>query len=108
MLSPEITAAEFLELRQQSHPLLLLDVREPWEFDTVHLPGSLLMPMGDVPSRAHAELDPDQRIVVLCHHGARSLNVAMWLRQQGFDEAQSLTGGIDEWSRKVDPAVPRY
>ena len=108
MLSPEITAEEFRALRQQPNPPILLDVREKWEFDTAHLPGSLLMPMGDIPSRAHAELDPDAPIVVLCHHGARSLNVTLWLRQQGFDHAQSLAGGIDLWSRSIDATIPRY
>jgi rhodanese-related sulfurtransferase len=87
---------------------ILLDVREPWEFDTARLADSLLMPMGDVTSRAHAELDPDAHIVVVCHHGQRSLSVAMWLRGQGFEQAQSLAGGIDAWSRLIDAAVPRY
>jgi rhodanese-related sulfurtransferase len=108
MLEPEITAEAFLRCRQQPNPPLLLDVREPWEHQTAHLPDSLLMPMGDVPSRAHAELDPDASIVVLCHHGARSLNVTMWLRNQGFEHVQSLAGGIDGWSCTVDPTVPRY
>lgn len=108
MLPPEITAEEFASLRPQSDAPTLLDVREKWEYDTAHLDPSLLMPMGDVPSRANNELDPDARIVVLCHHGARSLNVAMWLRQQGFDNAQSLAGGIDAWSRQIDPTLPRY
>ncbi|NYF80721.1 rhodanese-related sulfurtransferase [Granulicella arctica] len=88
--------------------LVLLDVREPWEYQTAHLPDSLFMPMGDVPSRAHQELDPDDHIVVLCHHGLRSLNVAMWLRAQGFERAQSLAGGIDAFSRTIDPNLPRY
>jgi rhodanese-related sulfurtransferase len=107
---PEITPQAFLELRSTSSPdaPILLDVREPWEFQAASLPDSLLMPMGDVPSRAHAELDPDAHIVVLCHHGQRSLSVAMWLRNQGFDRAQSLAGGIDYWSRAIDPTVPRY
>jgi rhodanese-related sulfurtransferase len=87
---------------------ILLDVREPWELQTASLGGSLPMPMGDVPSRAHAELDPDAHIVVLCHHGQRSLSVAMWLRGQGFERAQSLAGGIDAWSRVIDATVPRY
>ena len=108
MLSPEITPQELVELRQQSHPPVVLDVREPWEYDTAHLHGSLLMPMGEVPSRAYNELDPDQPVIVVCHHGARSLNVTMWLRQQGYEEARSLAGGIDAWSRSVDPTVPRY
>lgn len=108
MLAPEISAQDFQQLRQQPNAPVLLDVREKWEYDTAHLPDSRLMPMGDVPSRANTELDPDAHIVVLCHHGARSLNVAMWLRQQGFDNAQSLAGGIDAWSRSIDPAIPRY
>jgi rhodanese-related sulfurtransferase len=108
MLAPEITPQALVDQLQQPNPPLLLDVREKWEFETVHLPNSLLMPMGDVPSRAHAELDPDEPIVVLCHHGARSLNVTMWLRAQGFEQVQSLAGGIDGWSRSIDPALPRY
>jgi rhodanese-related sulfurtransferase len=108
MLELEITPEAFARQRQQSDKPLLLDVREPWEFQTASLPDSLLMPMGEVPSRAHTELDPDAPIVVMCHHGARSLNVAMWLRDQGFPNAQSLAGGIDAWSRAIDPNIPRY
>ena len=106
---PEITAADFLK-RQKSteEKALLLDVREPWEFAKAALPESTLIPMGEIPSRAHAELDPDQHIVVVCHHGARSLSVTMWLRREGFDHVQSLAGGIDAWSRTIDPSVPRY
>ena len=109
-LDPEITPQAFAQLRAtpSSDAPILLDVREPWEFHTAALPDSVLMPMGDVPSRAHAELDPDASIVVLCHHGQRSLSVAMWLRNQGFERAQSLAGGIDAWSRLIDPTVPRY
>jgi len=86
----------------------LIDVREPWEFETAHIEDSLLMPMGDVPARAHQELDPDEHLVVMCHHGMRSMNVAVWLRNQGFEQAQSLMGGIDAWSAEIDPTVPRY
>jgi rhodanese-related sulfurtransferase len=66
------------------------------------------MPMGDVPSRAHQELDPDERLVVFCHAGVRSMNVTVWLRNQGFEQVQSLRGGIDAWSVEVDPTVARY
>lgn len=86
----------------------LIDVREPWEFETAHIEDSLLMPMGDVPARAHQELDPDEHLVVMCHHGMRSMNVAVWLSNQGFEQAQSLMGGIDAWSAEIDPTVPRY
>ena len=104
----EISVEEYAKLRQEAKPPVLVDVRESWEFETASIAGSLLMPMGDVSSRAHAELDPDAHIVVLCHHGQRSLSVAMWLRAQGFERAQSLAGGIDGWSRTIDPTVPRY
>ncbi len=86
----------------------LLDVREPWEFDAARIEGAKLMPMGDVPSRANQELDPEDHIVVYCHHGVRSMNVTAWLRQQGFEKAQSMAGGIDGWSRNVDAKVPVY
>jgi len=87
---------------------VLLDVREPWEFETARIDGAKLIPMGDVPSRVHQELDPDESIVVLCHHGVRSMNVTVWLRQQGFEKAQSMRGGIDAWSRRVDGRVAMY
>lgn len=108
MLEPEITAEAFAQQRLQPNPPVLLDVREPWEFQTVSLPNSLLMPMGEVTSRAHQELDPNAHIVVLCHHGMRSLSVTMWLRNQGFDNVQSLAGGIDHWARAIDPSIPLY
>jgi rhodanese-related sulfurtransferase len=108
MLDPEITAQAYLQQRDQPGAPLLLDVREPWEYQTASLPNALLMPMGEVTSRAHQELDPDQPIVVLCHHGQRSLSVAMWLRNQGFEHVQSLAGGIDHWSRAIDPGIPLY
>ena len=94
-------------LAGQGQPCLL-DVREAWETKAVGFPGARAMPMGEVPARAYNELDPDQRIVVICHHGVRSLNVANWLRNQGFEQAQSLRGGIDAWARDVDSAVARY
>ena len=108
MLPLEISSAELTQLKDKKEPYVLLDVREPWEYQTAHLADSLLMPMGDIPSRAHQELDPDEKIIVYCHHGMRSLNVAVWLRNQGFENAQSLAGGIDHWSMAVDTTVPRY
>jgi len=107
MYDYEITAQDAATLLQEGKAKLI-DVREPWEFATAKIDGSLLMPMGDVPSRAHQELDPDDRLLILCHHGARSLSVTNWLRQQGFDASQSVAGGIDAWSYQVDPTVPRY
>jgi rhodanese-related sulfurtransferase len=107
MLDYEISAAEAAALLAEGNAKLI-DVREPWEFETAHIEGGVLMPMGDVPSRAHQELDPDDRLVVLCHHGVRSMSVTVWLRNQGFEQAQSLRGGIDAWSAEVDPAVGTY
>ncbi len=104
----EITASDLARLRTSGEPMILLDVREPWEYEAAKIEGSVLMPMGDVPGRAHQELDPEARIVTICHHGMRSLNVAVWLRNQGFEQAQSLSGGVDGWSAAIDPKVPRY
>ena len=104
----EISPHETKKMLEHGEKFIILDVREPWEFQTAHIQGAKLIPMGDVPSRAHQELDPDERIVVVCHHGVRSLNVASWLRQQGFEQAQSMRGGIDQWSRQVDAKVPVY
>ena len=104
----EITAEEVKGKLDAGESFTLLDVREPWEFETARIPGAKMMPMGEVPSRAHQELDPDDHIVVVCHHGVRSMNVTAWLRQQGFEKAQSMRGGIDAWSRRVDQKVPVY
>lgn len=108
MLDYEITVAQLDALRKGNANVTLLDVREPWETATASITGSKDLPMGDIPARAHIDLDPDAHIVVVCHHGARSLSVTTWLRREGFDRAQSLAGGIEQWSREIDPSVPRY
>jgi rhodanese-related sulfurtransferase len=107
MLELEITAADAAALLKEKQARLV-DVREPWEFAKTSIEGSLLMPMGEVPGRVNAELDPDERLLVLCHHGVRSMNVTVWMRNQGFEQAQSVRGGIDAWSREVNPHLPRY
>jgi rhodanese-related sulfurtransferase len=104
----EITVDQLKQQLDSEHPPLLLDVREPWEYQTAHIPGSTLIPMDQIPARAFNELDEEQPIVVMCHHGARSLSVANWLRQKGFEKAQSVKGGIDLWSSVIDPTIPRY
>src|SRR5579864_6587697 len=108
LMDYEITPEEVKSKLDAGEEFVLLDVREPWEFETARIDGAKLIPMGDMPSRAHQELDPEGRIVVLCHHGVRSMNVTVWLRQQGFEKAQSMRGGIDAWSRRVDEKVPKY
>jgi len=116
MLPYEITAteaAQLLEQAKQTGPVdgkagfVLLDVRERAEIQTARVDGTLWIPMGEIPSRVQ-ELDPEVHIVTMCHAGVRSMNVAVWLREQGFEKVQSIRGGIDAWSQTVDPAVPRY
>jgi rhodanese-related sulfurtransferase len=110
MLDFEISAQDLKQLLAEGGQsgYVLLDVREPWEHETARIEGSVLMPMGDIPSRAHQELDPESHIIAICHHGVRSMSVVVWLRDQGFEQAQSLRGGIDAWSAEVDASVPRY
>ena len=86
---------------------VLLDVREPWEFELCSLPGAQLIPMHLVPTRC-AELSPDDEIVVICHHGGRSMQVAMFLERQGYAALYNLTGGVDAWAAEVDPSLRRY
>ena len=104
-IAPRALAAQ---LNSKDAGTILLDVREPWEVATAQIAGSKLMPMGEIPSRVFQELDPEANIVTICHSGVRSLNVAAWMRNQGFEKVQSMSGGIDSWSREIDPAVPRY
>ena len=88
---------------------LLLDCREQHEWDHVHIEGATLLPMSEIQTRV-GELDDhrDKDIVVYCHHGGRSLQVAMWLQQQGFSNALSMAGGIDVWAQQIDSGLPRY
>jgi molybdopterin/thiamine biosynthesis adenylyltransferase/rhodanese-related sulfurtransferase len=85
----------------------LLDVREPLEHELVHLEGSRLIPLGELPGRL-AEIDPRAPVIVYCHHGRRSLEAVSLLRAAGFHDALSLAGGIEAWALELDPALPRY
>jgi rhodanese-related sulfurtransferase len=107
MLDYEISAADAAQLLREKKTRFI-DVREPWEVSTAAIEGSLLMPMGEVPSRAHQELDPEEHLVVFCHLGQRSMNVTVWLRNQGFEAVQSMRGGIDAWSVEIDSKIARY
>lgn len=104
----EITPEELKTLLEDKAAVEVLDVREPWEIETASLAGSTNIPMNDIPARSTEELDREKHIVVICHHGVRSMNVTAWLRQQGFARTQSLRGGIDRWAREIDPKVPLY
>jgi rhodanese-related sulfurtransferase len=86
---------------------VLLDVREPWEFDTCHIEGAVPMPMNTIPVRL-SELDEDASIVCICHHGARSMQVAAFLERNGFSDVTNLTGGIHAWALQVDKTMPTY
>jgi rhodanese-related sulfurtransferase len=106
----ETTPREVQSRLQAGEKLALIDVREPSEFQMARLTGAELIPMRTVPAElsrldAQAEETP---LIVICHHGVRSLNVVHWLREQGVSACQSLAGGIDRWSLDVDPAIPRY
>jgi rhodanese-related sulfurtransferase len=107
MYDYEITAQDAAALLAEGKAKLI-DVRENWEYATAHVENSTLIPMSEFASRAHQELDPEDRLLILCHHGARSLSVTNWLRQQGYDASQSVAGGIDSWSSSIDPKIPRY
>ena len=103
----EISPREVKELQASSKELTVLDVREFWERETATISPSEHIPMTEIPARVR-ELDPEQHIVVYCHHGVRSLSVTDWLRKQGFEKVQSMAGGIDKWSVEIDPKVARY
>jgi rhodanese-related sulfurtransferase len=106
----EITPLEVLRRLQAGEKLVLIDVREPGEFQLARIGGAELIPMRSVPAelaRLDAQAD-EAPLIVFCHHGVRSLNVVQWLREQGVDACQSMAGGIDRWSIEIDSTVPRY
>ena len=105
----EVSVQDVNRWRESAQELTLLDCREPDEYSTARIDGAKLLPMSELAARI-GELSKLQnsRIVVHCHHGGRSLRVVRWLREQGFGQAQSMAGGIDQWSLEIDPNVPRY
>ena len=103
----QISAKEVNERVGRGDKLLLVDVREQWEYDLSKIPGAKLIPLGTLPANLNTLLDADE-VICYCHHGMRSLDAAVWLRQQGVESAKSMAGGIERWSVEVDPQVPRY
>lgn len=103
----EIDAATLASWREAGVAHAVLDVREPWEVAIASLPGAMTVPMGEVPARL-GDLPEKVPLVVLCHHGGRSMRVTAWLRGRGVARAVNLAGGIDAWSREIDPSVPAY
>lgn len=106
MSIPEITPTQFVARRDQGTPLTLLDVREDWEIAVANVPGTVHIPMGEVADRI-GELERGKEVVVMCRSGRRSLEVAKFLQQNGFN-AVNLAGGILAWSRELDATIPTY
>jgi len=104
-ISP-LELADWLADKSRGQPVLL-DVREPWEYELCHVAESIHLPMQQVPSRL-AELDPDRDVVVICHHGMRSMQVGLFLEHSGFSAIYNLVGGVEGWARDVEPNMNRY
>lgn len=102
--APELAAWLADESREKP---VLLDVREPWEFQTCHIEGSVPIPMNAIPARMQ-ELEEDTPVVCICHHGARSMSVAAFLERNGFTQVTNLTGGVHAWALQVDGSMPTY
>ena len=103
----QISPTQLAQALEAGEKPLLLDVREQWEFNHCRIEGSQLMPMQTVPLRLE-ELDPDKRIVCICHHGARSMQVGLFLESRGYSNVVNLNGGVAGWARSVDPTMPTY
>lgn len=102
-----ISVEELAQWRASGRQFILLDVREPFEFEAASLTGTLHIPMREIPARL-AELDPAADIAVLCHHGGRSEHVSRFLHARGFERVHNIDGGIEEYSLRVDSSIPRY
>lgn len=98
---------EIKKEQDEGKKIVILDVREPWEYQTARVEGSVLIPLGQLEKRKD-ELDPTAEIATLCHKGVRSYQAMMILKSLGFKNIRNISGGIDAWSVRVDPAVPRY
>lgn len=103
----QIKPTELKKLLQESKGLVLIDVREPSEFNYCHIQGSLNIPVGQIASRL-MDIELDQDLVTICHHGMRSHAVGEFLEAKGFTKVINLLGGVDAWAREVEPAMPRY
>jgi rhodanese-related sulfurtransferase len=108
-LIPQLSPADLARWRAdatRAEPLLV-DVREPWEFDVCHIAGSRLVSLGQLPAHVD-ELPRDRPLVLVCHHGNRSHHAAAWLQRLGFTDVHNLRGGVAAWAAEVDPAMPTY
>jgi rhodanese-related sulfurtransferase len=107
MLYESISPTELNERLKNGEKVNLIDVREVWEYETAHLEGAKLLPLSQFNEWIDG-LNPEEEIVVMCHHGIRSANVCMFLLRNGFEKVFNLDGGIDLWSKEVDESVPLY
>ncbi|MBL4712921.1 MAG: sulfurtransferase [Gammaproteobacteria bacterium] len=98
---------ETCQLKPDELPPLLLDVRQPWEYDICKLDNSILVPMSQIPAKVES-YDMKRETVLICHHGIRSRNVGHYLEQAGFSNIINLSGGIDQWARTVDQKMATY
>lgn len=103
----EITPTNVKARLDRGDKLVLIDVREPWEYQLCRIERAKLIPLGTLAASLQMLPDVDE-VICYCHHGMRSLDAAAWLRVQGIEKAKSLAGGIERWSIDVDPKVPRY
>jgi len=106
-IAPEVEVAQVAERLRAGDQFVLLDVREPWEFELAQLPNAKLVPLSTLPAAA-SELDTEAEYIVYCHHGMRSAMAANWLKSRGYARVSNMTGGIDRWSVVVDRSVPQY
>jgi rhodanese-related sulfurtransferase len=103
----EVAPREVKDMLGRGEKLLFVDVREPWEYQTSHIEGSVLIPLREIPTNL-PRLEAAEEVVLFCHHGMRSMDAAAWLRSQGVQGARSMAGGIDRWATEIDPNTPRY
>jgi rhodanese-related sulfurtransferase len=108
-LIPQLGPAELLKWRADADdvPPLLIDVREPWEFEYCRIEGSVSIPLAQLPRRL-GEVPHDRPLVIVCHHGNRSMHAAAFLRHSGFARVHNLRGGVEEWAAEVEPTMRRY
>lgn len=103
----QIDVATLDRIRKENQGVTIIDVREPWETAICAIEGSVNVPLSTLPQNLN-RLRSDGPLVVLCHHGMRSMRAVAWLRQNGFENATNLQGGIDEWARQIEPSMATY
>lgn len=103
----EVAPREVKEMLAGGENVLLVDVREQWEYDTSHIEGAVLIPLREIPANL-PRLEAAGEVILFCHHGMRSMDAAAWLRSQGVTGARSMAGGIDLWATEIEPTLPRY